>query len=469
MKLKTAMAFLATLLICVFAGCQDETSELGESLAPGEVAIVCDSTFTLTGESVYTPVFDSRSTTNLLGSLSVPEYGNLHCTFVTRLMCAAKLNVEDTITSAEVDSMKMYLRVARGALTGDSLAPQRLNVYALTKQLPDDINNSFNPEGYYSRQSLIGSKTFTLSALNTQDSIFTKATYINIPIMLPLEYARSVFDKYRNEPSIFEWPSTFREYLPGLYVEPSFGRGCVANVSRIETLLYYHRMVSSTSTDDDGETVTVWSPQRDSVTVFSTAPEVLSSNNIHYDVSEFIKERIAAGHTMIVAPAGYNVSIHLPVAEVLTKFKEASGDVNVLNNLSLSIPASKVQNDYGIGLPYDLLMVRTSELDEFFANNKVPDSKTSFWLEYSSSTGCYSVSSMRQFLIDALASGVPYDEIDSNFTLVPVTVTTEQKQTGYSTTTAVVTACTPYILSPVMVDLHLDRAKIKFTYSLQRI
>ena len=67
--------------------CEDNLSDIGNSIAKGEVVISIDSVgFKLNGHSVEAPVIDSRSTTNLLGRLSVPEYGDLQCSFVSRLM-----------------------------------------------------------------------------------------------------------------------------------------------------------------------------------------------------------------------------------------------------------------------------------------------------------------------------------------------------------------------------------------------
>ena len=119
--------------------------------------------------TIFDDAVDTRSTTNLLGRISVPEYGDLHCSFVSQLLSTARLDIPDSIPISQIDSMKLVLYVPRGELTGDSLAPQQLKAYRLTKTLPSDINNHFDPTGYYDPTSTLGSRSFTISALGMRD------------------------------------------------------------------------------------------------------------------------------------------------------------------------------------------------------------------------------------------------------------------------------------------------------------
>lgn len=151
-------------LTCIalsFTACRDEVSEIGGSLSKGDISIIVDSLVTdVKGESRWVEDFDSRTTTKLLGNLTVPEFGNLKCNFVSQMMSATKMNIPDSITFQDVDSMRLILSIPRGAMTGDSLAPQQLRVFRLNRQLPADINSRFDPTGYYdpSPDSIYGEK-----------------------------------------------------------------------------------------------------------------------------------------------------------------------------------------------------------------------------------------------------------------------------------------------------------------------
>lgn len=135
------------------------------------------------------------------------------------------------------------------------------------------------------------------------------------------------------------------------------------------------------------------------------------------------------------------------------------------------IPATQIENAYGLTVAPYLLMVKKSEREAFFNENKIPDGINSFYASYDSEKGNYQFSSMRTYFLNVLESEqngeLDYDE-DSEFTLVPVNITTETV-TNYNTTTIYVTKCQPYLTRPTMTDLKMDKAVICFTYSSQRI
>ena len=96
-----------------FIACQDDTSTIGGSLAPGEVTITVDSIETdLRGKAEWINDFDSRTTTKLLGNLTIPEYGNLKCSFVTQMMSSTKMNIPDSIPESDVDSIRMIMSLS---------------------------------------------------------------------------------------------------------------------------------------------------------------------------------------------------------------------------------------------------------------------------------------------------------------------------------------------------------------------
>lgn len=466
-KFLTVMAAAAVSCTAMLSSCEDDISQIGPSLVKGEVVINIDSVgFKLNGHSVETPVIDSRDTTNLLGRLSVPEYGDLRCSFVSRMMCATALGIPDSIKTDSVSAFVMKLNIPRGRCVGDTLAPQKLKVYELTKQLPSDITSAFNPEGYYEPSSLMGSSTYTLSHVAGSDSAYMKQKMITIAIPLNKKKGREIFNTYRNNPEVFSWPQTFAEYFPGIYVENSFGRGAVANISNVVFNLYYRHAITAKVYEDS-----VYVDKRiiktDSVSIFSTAPEVLSSNNISFTPSKSVTEAVGRGEVLLVAPAGYNVDITFPTQEIVDQYWKSSGNISVVNNLTLTLPASEVDNDYDIGVPPNLLLVKTKDLAEFFSKNKVPDNVSSFVAAYSETDKSYTFSSMRSYLMPLIESGEPVSAEDMEFTIVPVAITREKSSN--SSASSVIVSCVPYIARPTMCRFNLDNAKIKFTYSQQQI
>ncbi len=498
----------AFFLSLTFASCEDDTPTVGSNLANGEIRIALDSLI-WNGEqqyiyrgsdstlitvpkisyfTEYVKSVDTRSTTNLLGRLSVPEYGDLRCSFVSQLMCATSLNIPDSITISQIDSMKLVLSVPRGQLTGDSLAPQQLRAYPLTKSLPSDSIH-IDPTLYYDPDSIIGSRSYTLSALGMSDSIYTALSYINIGIPMTKEMAVRTVEAYRNPETkgIFKWPQTFEQHFHGIYVEPSFGRGCVANISDITFLLYYSYKTYTTSTDDDGVETTDTTTYVSATGVFESSPIVLNINNISYTTSSVLDNLVADGDAIITAPGGYRVRMTFPARELIDIYNQSNKTLSVVTGLNFSIPAEEISNDYGITPPPYLLLIKTSKIDEFFDNNSLPDNKESFYATYSSSSKSYTFSSMRQYILDLIDKGeenITDDDLD--FTIMPVNLTLESSSSssssyydyyyyyyyGYSTSSSTsysVTKCTPYITAPAMCRLRIDKASSVFTYSSQQM
>ncbi len=465
-----ASRYFGPLLIClaVITACDDNTSEIGPALDDGETTITIDSlSYNLDAKSIEYDNFDSRTGYLLLGNLNVKEYGKLDCSFVTRLMCATGIGVADSLLYPErVDSCKLLLGIARGDLVGDSLTPQKVAAYMLTKQLPSSITNSFNPEGYYNSSDPLGTKSYTASLIADNDSAFNNETgfYISIPVDKKL--GEDVFTEYKERPETFAWPQTFAEYFPGLYVNTSFGKGCVANVQKIYFSIYYHELEDET-TVEDGDTIVTQVHSPLVAVPFTSAAEVLSSNNISYQVSDYLKNMAASGENIITTPGGYLVNLRFPAQELIEKYNASSHNLSVVNNLYLSIPGEVIENDYGIDVTPTLLLIKSSKMEDFFANNDIPDNKIAFTASYDSTNKKYTFSSMRQYILDLIDKGSISDD-DVDFTIIPVSVT-EETVTSYYSSSTYVTKCTPYTSKPTMTRLYTEDATIVFSFSSQYI
>lgn len=456
----------------MFMSCDDDVSGIGGSLSQGEVTITVDSLVTeIPAASIRYESFDGRNTTKLLGRINVPEYGSLTCSFVSQMLSATKMNIPDSISVSDVDSMRLVLSVPRGALTGDSLAPQQLRVYRLSKELPADISTTFNPEGYYNPTDLMGSRSYTLSNIAKGDSALKRDSYVRIPVQMPMSFARELFDKYRADDPVFEWPATFNKYFPGIYVEQNFGNGCVANISKAEMYTYWHRINRTYDMQPDSTYKYVDHIVRDSVCLLASQPEVLSSNVIDYKVSEYIKGLAESGKSVVTTPGGYRVDITFPVQRLLDAYKNHGASMSVVSSLRMEIPAQVIANDYGLSVAPYMLMVRKTDLESFFNENKIPDGKTSFYAAYDTESASYKFNSMRAYFLDVLdrdEQGEVVGPEDMEFALVPVDITTETVET-YNSTTVYVTRCQPYLTKPTMTQLDTEHAIVCFTYSSQKI
>lgn len=437
-----------------------DTDSIGSSLMQSENTIIIEDGFTLTGHSVENDKVQSRTAMMLLGSIDAEEYGHFESDFVTQFMPVAK--IDTTLTSAAaIDSVKLKMMFAPGNFVGDSIIPMGLEVYRLTADLKAPIFSDFDPSDYYDHSKVIGSAIYDASDLELTDSL-KELDHRDIYVDLPLELGTELFNLYQTKPEVYNDPQAFAKKFPGIYVRNSYGAGRVTQIGAAILQLYYHY---DTTTSEGNDTTYNYIGS-----FYSATPEVLSNNNIAYEIASSLEEKVAEGQQLIVAPAGLDVEMTFPLLDVINYYHQNSGTLSVINNLTLSIPATDISNEYGIDPPAQLLMVLKKDKDDFFANSEVTNGITSFYAEFSDETDTYDFSSLRNYLLDALQREGELTEEDFTFILTPVTVDSETVYDSYSGGYQVyVKSIVPYVQQPAMARLRLDNAKVVLTFTDQRI
>ena len=235
------------------------------------------------------------------------------------------------------------------------------------------------------------------------------------------------------------------------------------NIKATELDVYYRKHVQLTDTTD-----TIYPGKCQSY--LASTPEVVSNNIIHFDIDDAITSMVNQGEALIVAPAGYEVQVRFPIQDIIDKYKANIGNnQSIINTLSLTLPVSVPFTEYNIQPPTYLLMVKTSQKDNFINGDSLANNKDSFYAVYSPSQKEYVFTGLRDYVINILnKKGGIATEDDFNFTITPVDVTNYTYQASYYTgTTNVVTKISPMVSRPAIVRLLLDKAKINLTYSKQ--
>lgn len=459
---------LAACLLLGLHACTDET--IGVSITDSVSSIIEDSSFVITGYSVRNDRVQMRTSTKMLGKLQADGFGQLTAEALTSWMPA--VNIDTTGTRAEwIDSCRLKLRIPyRSGFTGDSLAPMRLNVYRLNQALPSPIYSDFDPTDYYDSSDLLASESYSPSSgwLETSTSYVTGTSSYDtvrvISVPMPVELGRELFRAYKSDPSIFSAPKRFASFFPGIYINNSYGSGHVLNIKATELDVYYRKYTQLSDTTD-----TIY-PARCQSYLAST-PEVVSNNIIRFNVDDAITSMVNSGEAMIVAPAGYEVQVRFPIQDIIDKYKNNIGNnQSMINTLSLTLPVSVPLTEYNIQPPTYLLMVKTSQKDNFINGDSLANNKDSFYAIYDAQSKEYMFTGMRDYIIDIINNhGGVATEDDINFTITPVDVTnyTYQASSYYGGSTTVVTKISPMVSRPAIARLLLDKAKIKITYSKQ--
>lgn len=464
--------FLAVALAALLTACENDT-RTGGSLVQDEIEIVIDSAYAVTGRSVPSGPVQSRTTLQLLGRLDAEGYGRYSSDIVTQFMPVA--TIDTAAQRAEnIDSVKLVLRIAQGGYTGDSITPMGVSVHRLNTQLAAPLYSDFNPAGTYDAE-VLGRAVYS-GVFTAQDTVAatSAAKYKDIFVTLPRQFGVDLVRKYAADPACFRTPQAFAQWFPGLYITTDFGQGRVTRIMGNVLHVYYHVPYYNA---EKGE----WKNVKKTGVFMGVTPEILTNNNITYDMAPALAARVAAGEPLMVAPCGYDMEVKFPAREIIDDYRANAGPIALINSLSFSLPVEAVKNAYGIAPPKNVLMVRKDKYPDFFADNSLPDGKTSFYATYSETARSYVFTDMRGYIIDLLEKPEITDD-DATFILVPALVsyyTSSSANTnnyyyyyyygGTASTTQTLSSVTPWVNEPVMAKFSFDKAKILFTYSKQTI
>jgi len=446
----------------MFASCdEDNTSTIGSALAGNTVEIVKD-TFTVTGSTHRVPVIRPKTTQQLIGNITVKGYGSLRSDVVSQFLPSIQLDTAN-FSAENIDSLVLTLTYGQGDFRGDSVAPMGLTVYPLTKLLPDTISSGFDPDGYYGT-SPIGNKIYNTSTF-LDDETAQSASSHTITVKLPVELGRKLFNSFVSNPTSFADGYAFaKDVFPGIFLRTSFGSGRITTISSTGLSFYLSKITEIKVTEDSVKSDTTNAIHQ----YMLVTPEVISNNNISYTMDSELQAKFKDGINMVVAPAGTEMELELPVKSILDTYRQNADETTVLNTLSLSIPVDSIASDGVVTPPPYMLLVLKKDRDKFFADNKLTDNKTSFYAQYSSASGEYVFSGMRDYMLEMLKK----DELtaeDYTFSFVPVQVNFEALANSgyYYGTQYVETDIQPYLLAPVAALVDLSKAEIVMTYSRQ--
>lgn len=468
--MKKTVTIIFTLLMLLGAySCSDEN--IGHSITDTKSAIIEDTSFVMTGVSVPNTKLQARTSTQLVGDINCAGYGRLKSDVVCQLMPANRI---DTIgTNADlIDSCRLVLSLkASDGFTGDALAPMRMTVYELNKQLPEPIYSDFSAEGYYDAANPIASVSYSpASAKQYQETSYSGSTasWREVSIPMPVAYAKRMHNLYITNKAAFSDPEEFKKHFPGLYITNSYGSGRVMNYYATDFDVYYRQ---HTTVRDTVDTIQV-SHQA----YAASTPEVITNNNLSLSVDQSVKEMVANGEAIVMGPSGYEVEVKFPIQDIINTYKANTADgLAIINSLQLTIPVEQISNEYSIAPPAYLLMVKKDKKNAFFEGDSLTNNKDSFYATYDASGKQYVFSGLRPYILNIInhKGGIASEE-DINLTLTPIDVVSYTQTSSYyyyygTSQQTVVTKISPAVSQPAIGKLRLDKAKIKIVYSKQTV
>lgn len=421
--------------LLLFAACDDTTEFAGFEVMPeGDDVVTSTAVFNTSTRSIPAERVLINTSHSYLGCVIDPETNAL-----TRSSFLAQYHVMDDYSQPEQSLMKTdgegqvtcdscLLRLYFTQYYGDSLTTMKTRVRELSREKIMEEGQAyysdFNPADYLSDAPRVD-KTATYSIYNPSvpgSNLSTSNYYRNIAIKLPASYGAEILRAYYASPQNFVNSYEFiHNVCPGLYVENVGGVGCMLDVEFSTLDVYY----SFSGTISDGNDTTYVGISR-----FAATEEVLQNTTVETEIPEelFSEEN---PYTLLKSPAGIYTEITLPIDEIF-------GGEHVKDTLN---SAQIIFDQYNTGVttgtftfapPSNVLLLPKSELDTFFAENKLPDDVTSFMTQYTN--GSYAFNNISR-LIKTLYSRRDTSDPDWNkVVLVPVDAEYTSVTSLYTTT-----------------------------------
>ena len=332
MKAKYLLIALLTLSV---VACDDNSGALGLGMFPGSDQNINgqSTTFQVTTQSEIAEDVFAKTSIGYIGRFTDPNFGFYEASFLSQFHCienftfppvcdpeneADRDNPNAIMVSNEIYRTELVLNYT--SYFGDSIAPSRMSIYQLDKNIDKEAAyfTNIDPLDFYNPNDLIGRKAYTAVNHALSDSLRGLDTYVpSIVITLPQSLGQSILDKSREcEKNNEEFAPYFMEMMKGIYVKNDYGDGTILYIDQIELNIIYECYIRNT---DTGEIYKMHDEKTDSTgysyRTFAATKEIIQANSFKSD-EPLIQQKVAETEwTYLKSPAGIYTQATLPLAE----------------------------------------------------------------------------------------------------------------------------------------------------------
>lgn len=383
MKERYLYALLLSLLIF---SCDDSTTGIGDStIASGDPIPAGTATYNVSTRSILADSVYARTSTAYLGKFTDPKFGEFTADFIAQFNCTDDFEFPGTVQEVTGLQIRMYYE----NYYGDSLNAMRMQIDTLSKVIPErelgTFYTSVNPTQYYDANCKpLARKAFAAQGPSASDTTIVSTdyygstsssyTYYWQDVILPTSLGQHMYDKYKENKNNYKNAEEFiKNVLKGFYIHCTHGDGTILYIDDMQLRMSFKYLAESSTGKLDSLV--------NGAAVFAATKEVIQANRFQNSdrLNELIEE---TNYTYLKTPAGIFTEVTLPIEEIAEMHKR-----DTLNAASITFTRynEKANTDYPMGIPNYLLMVRKSEVYDFFEKNETYDNQTSFIAQYNSS------------------------------------------------------------------------------------
>ncbi len=401
MKFKiSCLAFLAFGLMA----CDENTGSLGISADIDQVSNTTCNFPVYTNSILLNEGIIANNSNCFLGQMTDPETGcTVSADFAAQFQTFENNgfpNKKDMVDATDTLDIKYGVPVCDScevrlffkSYYGEGNNPMKLDVF----ELSSDPKHMLSEDSiYYTDVDLtqflpenatpLASRMFTAEDYDVDEEDREDDSYNqNLHIMLPPEFGQRIMDKYYADPSSFKDSYNFtHKVLPGLYFRCSNGTGTLLKVyvGTLNIYFKYHETKSDTIYD--------------AMTRFAATPEVIQSSRFQNssNLSNLIQNDV--DYTILKTPAGIATEMTLPINDIF----KGEHAIDSISKATVTLTRyNRNQSITQLDIPKELLMVRKTQMKDFFTKRSVSNSRTSYTTSFASTYNTYTFNNISRLL-----------------------------------------------------------------------
>ena len=442
-NLKKCVAAVAVVLS--LTSCNEGTGTLG-LYADSETISQTTDVFSVFTNSLLMDSVLASSARCYLGSITDPETGSeIQASFAAQFHTFENYQFpkrqlmfpqDGADHSAEqIHCTSCDIRLYFDSYYGDGDNTMKLEVYALdtARAMPEGVDYYSNTDlQQYANSTPIATRVFSPDDYILSETERNSSTYShNLHIVLPDSVGDEIINAYYRNPEFYKDSYHFiRNVCAGFLFKLKSGSGTMLNVS-VGTLNVYFNFYDAESPDSTFE----------GMARFAATPEVIQTTSIENNNLASLLTNDTC--TFLKTPAGICTEVVLPVRDIFSQHENDS-----LNKARLTLTRynNKRNDDYSLGIPSTLLLVRKEKMHSFFTSRSVTDSQTSFTTDFDASFNSYTFDNIGRLLTycqkekikgmqDSGLSEAAWEAAHPDWNrvvLIPVKVTTTSDSYGYT-------------------------------------
>jgi hypothetical protein len=436
-----AILSIALLLI----SCDEGTGSLGVYPQEDDISTSTEN-FGVLSNCVLNDVVPANSTACFLGKVIDPETDQaVTATFAAQFHTFENYTFPDKAHIIKTDDGHLCgsieIRLFVKSTFGDKNNPMKVEVWPLGRNDDKLLKES---EKLYTNSDLwrfvdesegkpVATKVFTATDYIMSEGERAGSNYsTNVRIVLDQKIGDDIMEAFYSNPDFFRDSYSFiRNVCAGYLFRTVAGTGTMLNLEVSTMNLHFNYK------DDAYPDSTIEATCR-----FAATPEVIQSTRFDSsDLSGLVELMNAEGSdtTMLKTPAGICTELILPIDEIYKGHENDSITRAALTLTRINNQDEDAQDDdYALGIPQNILLVRKQNLSNFFENHQVSDNQQSFTSFYLPTYNSYSFENLSRLIsfcqhekqADMKASGMTEEAWEAahpdwnHVVIVPVTVAT---------------------------------------------